>query len=79
MKSLNEVKTNQRAKIKDVKGDLRFKSRATSIGLTLNSEIKMLYNEKKVPLLLYGRDTVIALNQKESENILVEVIKWTQK
>jgi hypothetical protein len=32
----------------------------------------MLYNEKKLPLLFYGRDTVIALNREESRDILVE-------
>ncbi|HHW94622.1 MAG TPA: ferrous iron transport protein A [Mogibacterium sp.] len=74
MQNLNEVKVGQKAVITDVKGDSRFLSRVTSIGLSLGCEIDMLYNEKKFPLLLYGRDTVIALNREESQNIFVEVI-----
>ena len=33
----------------------------------------MLQNVKKKPLLIYGRDTMIALNREESERIKVEV------
>ena len=43
---------------------------------TLGSEIVMLYNEKKVPLLFFSRDTVIALNQQESMDIMVEALAW---
>lgn len=74
MRTLNEVKSGQKAVIANIKGSLRFLSRVTSIGLTVGCEIDMLYNEKKTPLLLYGRDTVIALNQEESRNIFVEVL-----
>lgn len=73
MKRLNEVKSGQRATIADVRGDMRFLSRITSVGLTIGCKIEMLRNEKKLPLLLYGRDSVIALNREESGNILVEV------
>ncbi|MGI6573283.1 MAG: FeoA family protein [Fermentimonas sp.] len=74
MLQLNEVNAGKKAIIADIKGDTRFLSRITSIGLTLGCEIKMLYNEKKFPLLFYGRDTVVALNRKESKDILVEEI-----
>ncbi|MGI6521380.1 MAG: FeoA family protein [Fermentimonas sp.] len=72
MLQLNEVNAGQKAIITDIKGNPRFLSRVTSIGLTLGCEIEMLYNEKKLPLLFYGRDTVIALNQEESKDIMVE-------
>jgi ferrous iron transport protein A len=71
---LSKIKAGQKVVVSEVKGDNRFLSRITSIGLTIGSEIKMLYNEKKFPLLFYGRDTVVALNRRESENVLVEVI-----
>ncbi len=72
MITLNEINAGQKAVIKEIKGSPRFLSRVTSIGLTLGSEIEMLYNEKKFPLLLFSRDTVIALNQRESQDIVVE-------
>ncbi|NMD39063.1 MAG: ferrous iron transport protein A [Christensenellaceae bacterium] len=74
MLKLNNVKAGQKAIVVKIQGDKRFLSRITSIGLTLGCKIEVLYNESKLPLLLYGRDTVVALNQKESKNVFVEVI-----
>ncbi|NLH38326.1 MAG: ferrous iron transport protein A [Thermotogaceae bacterium] len=72
MLKLNEINAGQKAIITNIKGNPRFLSRVTSIGLTLGCVIEMLYNEKKLPLLFYGRDTVIALNREESRDVLVE-------
>ncbi len=74
MVKLNEVNTGQKAVVADVCGDSRFLSRIVSIGLTPGCKIEMLHNERKLPLLFYGRDTVIALNREESKDIAVEVV-----
>lgn len=74
MLKLHELKAEQKALVAQIQGDTRFLSRITSIGLSLGCEIKMLHNKPKLPLLLYGRDTVIALNRQDSNNIFVEVI-----
>lgn len=74
MIKLNEVNTGQKAVVADVCGDSRFLSRIVSIGLTPGCKIEMLHNEGKLPLLFYGRDTVIALNREESKEIAVEVV-----
>jgi ferrous iron transport protein A len=71
---LNEVNTGQKAVVADVCGDSRFLSRIVSIGLTPGCKVEMLHNEGKLPLLFYGRDTVIALNREESKEIAVEVV-----
>lgn len=73
MQKLNELQPGQTATIAGVQGDTRFLTRVISIGLTVGSRVEMLRNEKKMPLLLYGRDSVVALNRDESSNILVEV------
>lgn len=73
MKKLIELAAGENAVIANITGDTRFLSRVTSIGLTLGCKIQVLRNEKKLPLLLYGRDSMIALNREESANILVEV------
>ncbi|MDL2288551.1 ferrous iron transport protein A [Oscillospiraceae bacterium OttesenSCG-928-F05] len=73
MKKLTELQPGQAATIAGVQGDTRFLTRIISIGLTVGSRVEMLRNEKKMPLLLYGRDSVVALNRDESSNILVEV------
>ena len=74
MQKLHEMKTGQCGNIADVKGDTRFLSRVTSVGLTIGCGVEMLRNEKKYPLLLFSRDSVIALNRDESSNIMVEVM-----
>ena len=74
MQRLHEMKTGQSGNIADVKGDTRFLSRITSVGLTIGCRVEMLRNEKKYPLLLFSRDSVIALNRDESSNIIVEVM-----
>ena len=72
MKKLNELKKEQSAVIASVNGDTRFVSRITSIGITPGCKITIIKNEKHRPLLVYSRDTMIALNRSECENILVQ-------
>ncbi|MCR5079888.1 MAG: ferrous iron transport protein A [Treponema sp.] len=69
---LVELEKGKTAVIVSIKGDTRFVSRITSIGLTPGCEVKVIKNEKKRPLLVFSRDTMIALNRKECENIFVE-------
>ncbi len=71
MQKLIELKNDKSAKISQINGDPHFISRITSIGLTPGCEITVIKNEKRRPLLVYSRDTMIALNRKECENILV--------
>lgn len=73
MQRLNELQPGQSATIAEVQGDTRFLTRVISIGLTVGTRIEVLRNEQKMPILLYGRDSVVALNRNESGNILVEV------
>ena len=55
-----------------INGDTRFVSRITSIGLTPGCKVTVIKNEKRRPLLVYSRDTMIALNRNECEDIEVE-------
>lgn len=73
MQKLTELRNGQKARITAVNGDRRYLSRITSIGLNVGCNIEMLQNVKNRPLLVYGRDTMIALNRAESERISVEV------
>ncbi len=58
--------------IKNVNGDYRLVSRVTSIGLTEGSKIEVMRNEKKQPILIYSRDSLIAINRKDCNGIEVE-------
>lgn len=71
--NLKEVKVGDKARIVSIGGDHRYISRITSIGLSVGCTIEMLQNVKNKPILIFGRDTMIALNRDESERIEVEV------
>lgn len=73
--SLNEVKENKDAVITALSGDTRFMSRITSIGLTPGCKVSVIKNDKNRPLLVYSRDTMIALNRNECNGISVEEVK----
>ena len=72
MKKLSELGKDSEGVITTVSGDQRFISRITSIGLTPGCNVTVIKNEKNRPLLVYSRDTMIALNKKECENIKVQ-------
>ena len=73
--SLSEVKENREALVSEVNGDTRFMSRITSIGLTPGCRVRVVKNDKNRPLLVYTRDTMIALNRNECKGILVEEVR----
>ena len=69
---LTELKKEQSGLITRINGDSRFVSRITSIGLTPGCKVTVVKNEKRRPLLVYSRDTMIALNRNECSDIEVE-------
>jgi ferrous iron transport protein A len=72
MKKLSEMKQGETAIVSSVNGDARYVGRITSIGLTPGCKVSIIKNEKNRPLIVFARDTMIALNEKESSNIEVE-------
>ena len=73
MLTLTQAEEGREYTVKDVKGDARFISRITSIGLTTGAMLKIVRNVKRLPLLIYSRDTMLAINKQEANNIHVEV------
>ena len=69
---LTDLKKDSSGVIARVNGDNRFVSRITSIGLTPGCRVTVIKNEKRRPLLVYSRDTMIALNRNECDDIEVE-------
>ncbi len=72
MKKLSELTKDQSGVIASINGDARFVSRITSIGLTPGCRISIIKNEKRRPILVYSRDTMIALNRTECDGIEVK-------
>ena len=72
MKKLSEMKQGEKGIVSSVNGDARYVGRITSIGITPGCKVSIIKNEKRRPLIVFARDTMIALNEKESANIVVE-------
>ena len=47
-------------------------SRLTSIGITENVPFQTVRNNKRMPVLIYLRETLIALNRDDAKKIEVE-------
>ena len=75
MARLNEIETGGVARIRFVAGEARFVSRVTAIGLTEGCVVEVLQNVRKRPVLLFARDSTIALDQGDCERIDVEVVR----
>ena len=69
---LQDAKPGYSGIITAINGDTRFLSRITSIGLTVGCKIEIMRNEKKQPVLLLGRDSLIAVNRKDCDRIEVK-------
>jgi len=72
--TLDKMKERKKGKVTSIQGDNHFISRITAIGLTMGSEVMVVQNHKKHPILLYCRDTVIAINREECAKISMEVM-----
>lgn len=72
MKKLSELAKDKSGIIASINGDARFVSRIASIGLTPGCSVTVIKNEKRRPLLVFSRDTMIALNRTECSWIDVE-------
>ena len=47
-------------------------NRITAIGITEGTPFQTVRNDKKMPLLIYLRETLISLNRADAERIEVE-------
>ena len=72
MKTLDLLKTGNKGVIKDLAGGLSFLSRASSTGFTPGTEVTMVQNFKRGPLIVYLRDTHIALGRSEAKKIQIQ-------
>ena len=60
--------------IQRIGGDAHFLKRITAIGVTEGTEFQTVRNDKKMPMLIYMRETLIAINHVDAERIEVETI-----
>jgi ferrous iron transport protein A len=75
MQSVTESTSGQRGVVARLDGDERFLSRITAIGLTPGCPVEILRSKDHQPVLLYSRDTMIAVSRREGAKIMLEVNK----
>lgn len=73
MMTLNEVKAGKSGKVLSVDGRADFQRRITAVGVTPGSSFSVIQNEKKYPLLLDIRSTLLAVDREDCGSIMVEV------
>lgn len=71
---LTEMKPDQNGLIQRIGGDAHFLNRITAIGVTEGTEFQTVRNDRKMPMLVYLRETLIAINREDAERIEVETI-----
>ncbi len=69
---LTETTADMQGRIKSLGGDDHFMNRITAIGITEGTPFQTVRNDKKMPLLIYLRETLISLNRADAERIEVE-------
>jgi len=69
---LTETKADMPGRITAVVGDDHFMNRITSIGITEGTAFQTVRNDRKMPVLVYLRETLISLNRADAERIEVE-------
>ena len=70
---LSELKADTSAKVISLGNDDRFVKRITSIGMSEGVDLEVIRNDRKMPVLIYVRETLLALNRKDCEKIEMEV------
>ena len=70
---LSDLKAETSAYVRSLGDDPRFINRITSIGMTEGAAFEVVKNDKKMPVLIFVRETLLALNRSDCERIEVEV------
>ncbi len=70
---LSELKADTSARVRSLGDDPHFVSRITSIGMSEGVDFEVVKNDRKMPVLIYVRETLLALNRKDCEKIEAEV------
>ena len=69
---LTETTADMQGRIRSLGGDDHFMNRITSIGMTEGTAFQTVRNDKKMPVLVYLRQTLIAINRADAERIEVD-------
>ena len=72
---LTEMRKDTFGKVESLKNDEKFLKRITSIGMTEGTTFQIVKNDRKMPVLVYVRESLIALNRNDCQSIEVKEVK----
>lgn len=72
---LSEMKADRTGTVKSLGRDEKFLKRITSVGLTEGARFQVVKNDRKMPVLVYARETLLALNRRDCDMIEVAEVE----
>lgn len=69
--TLSDAAPSKRYTIRAIKDETRLVNRLSSMGLVCGSTLEVCQNLKKQPVLVFARDTLVAIGREESKKILL--------
>ena len=72
MNTLDTLSPGSMAHVVQIEGNVRLATRLASIGLVPGSTFRVMRNDKHRPVLVFERDTQVAINREEASCIYVE-------
>lgn len=74
MTTLDKVSAGMQVRIERVDGSVRLITRLTSVGLVPGAVVGVERNDRNRPVLVFERDTRLAINRQECAHIYVEEV-----
>ena len=71
---LSDMQKDKCVRVKSLGVDAHFLNRITSIGITEGTMIRVIRNDRKMPVLVYVRQTLLALNREDCAKIEIEEV-----
>ena len=69
--TLSDAKPGRTYSVIRIKEESRLVNRLSSMGILCGSQIEVCQNKKKQPVLLFTRDTLVAVGREESKKIMI--------
>ena len=69
--TLSDAKPGRTYSVIHIKEESRLVNRLSSMGILCGSQIEVCQNQKKQPVLLFTRDTLVAIGCEESKKIMI--------
>lgn len=67
--TLSDAVPGKRYTVREIKDEARLINRLSSMGLLCGSSLEVCQNRPKQPVLVFARDTLVAIGREESKKI----------